>query len=85
MKYMAEVFRNRPVTFKAQPAETGAEWELHNNLGSVRWLPPEITFSDQFFIHWNGSPIKLEHKPGSNQGAIWLRIQRIKLPLLVTQ
>jgi cyclase len=76
---MAEVFRNRPVTFKAQPAETGAEWELHNSLGSVRWLPPEITFTDRFFIHWNGSPVVLEHKPGPNHGAVWLRMPEEKL------
>jgi cyclase len=79
---MAEVFRNRPVTFKAQPAETGAEWELQINLGSVRWLPPEITFTDQFFIHWNGSPVVLEHKPGPNQGAIWLNMPEEKIAFI---
>jgi glyoxylase-like metal-dependent hydrolase (beta-lactamase superfamily II) len=76
---MAEVFRNRPLTFKAQPAETGAEWELYNNLGSVRWLPPEITFSDSFCIHCNDSPILLEHKPGPNYGAIWLLMPEEKV------
>jgi len=76
---MADVFRNRPVTFKAQPAETGAEWEMYNNLGSVRWLPPEIIFTDTFYIHWDGSPVVLEHKPGPNQGAIWLRLPEEKL------
>jgi cyclase len=79
---MAEVFRNRPLTFKAQPAETGAEWELHNNLGSVRWLPPEITFTDQFSIYWNGNPVVLEHKPGPNLGAIWLRMPEEKLAFI---
>jgi glyoxylase-like metal-dependent hydrolase (beta-lactamase superfamily II) len=79
---MAEVFRNRPVTFKAQPAETGAEWELHNNLGSVRWLPPEITFTDKFFIHWGGSPVVLEHKPGPNPGAIWLSMPEEKIAFI---
>jgi glyoxylase-like metal-dependent hydrolase (beta-lactamase superfamily II) len=79
---MAEVYRNRPVTFKAQPAETGAEWELQNNLGSVRWLPPEITFTDRFFLHWNGSPIVLEHKPGPNPGAIWLRMPEEKVAFI---
>jgi len=32
---MAHVFRNRPVTFKAQGNETGAEWEQYNGLGSI--------------------------------------------------
>ena len=53
---MAGVFRNRPVTFKAQGSETGAEWELYNGLGSIRWAPPEITFTDQMVIHWDNNP-----------------------------
>ena len=68
---MAEVFRNRPVTFKTQGAETGAEWELYNGLGSIRWLPPEITFSENMVIHWDESPLRLEQRPGPAAGAIW--------------
>jgi glyoxylase-like metal-dependent hydrolase (beta-lactamase superfamily II) len=68
---MATVFRNRPVTFKTQGAETGAEWELYNGLGSIRWLPPEITFSDEMVIHWDDSPLVLEHRPGPAVEAIW--------------
>lgn len=68
---MASVFRNRPVTFKAQGNETGAEWESYNGLGSIRWAPPEITFSDQMSIHWEADPLILEHHPGPATGAIW--------------
>lgn len=68
---LLQVYRNRPMTFKTTSAETGAEWELHNNLGSVRWAPPEITFSDQMQIHWDSSPLVLEHHPGPATGAIW--------------
>lgn len=68
---MAEIFRNRPVTFKTSGAETGSEWELHNNLGSIRWVPPEITFTDKLTIHWSESPLILEHHPGPSIGAIW--------------
>lgn len=68
---MAEVYRNRPVTFKTQGSETGAEWELHNGLGSIRWVPPEITFTDRLLIHWDGSPLSLESHPGPSTGAIW--------------
>jgi glyoxylase-like metal-dependent hydrolase (beta-lactamase superfamily II) len=76
---MAEVFRNRPVTFKTQGSETGAEWELYNGLGSIRWVPPEITFSDNMVIHWDESPLVLEHRPGPAAGAIWATLpeQRI--------
>lgn len=68
---MAEVFRTRPVTFKTQGNETGAEWELFNGLGSIRWVPPEITFSDGMMIHWDESPLCLEHHLGPAAGAIW--------------
>jgi glyoxylase-like metal-dependent hydrolase (beta-lactamase superfamily II) len=68
---MAEIFRNRPVTFKTQGTETGAEWELHNGLGSIRWVPPEITFTERLLIHWDGSPLSLESHPGPATGAIW--------------
>jgi glyoxylase-like metal-dependent hydrolase (beta-lactamase superfamily II) len=68
---VAEVFRNRPVTFKTQGTETGAEWELHNGLGSTRWVAPEITFTERVQIHWNETPLILENHPGPASGAIW--------------
>ncbi len=76
---MAEVFRNRPISFKTQGNETGAEWELYNGLGSIRWVPPEITFNKQLLIHWDEYPLSLESHPGPSTGAIWavLSEQRI--------
>ncbi|MBE0698985.1 MAG: hypothetical protein IH586_18865 [Anaerolineaceae bacterium] len=68
---MAEIFRNRPTTFKTSGTETGAEWELYNGLGSIRWVPPEITFTNRLIIHWNEDPLTLEHHPGPSSGAIW--------------
>ncbi|NLG99465.1 MAG: hypothetical protein GX491_19085 [Chloroflexi bacterium] len=79
---MAEVFRNRPVTFKAQGTETGAEWELHNGLGSIRWLPPEITFTDRMLIHWDESPLLLEYRPGPAIGAIWAVLPEQKVAFI---
>ncbi|NMB90492.1 MAG: hypothetical protein GYA17_19185, partial [Chloroflexi bacterium] len=69
---MIRVFRNRPVTFKAQTSDTGADWEQHNGLGSIRWAPPEITFTDQLNVHWDsGSPLYLQNRPGPTGDAIW--------------
>ena len=68
---IAQVYRSRPLTFKAQPSDSGAEWELYENLGSVRWAPPEITFTDQLHINWDPSPLVLEHHPGCCPAAIW--------------
>jgi cyclase len=69
---VADIFRNRPVSFKVQNAETGADWELYNGLGSIRWASPDLTFSDSMTIHWDNSPISLEYHPGPASGAIWV-------------
>lgn len=76
---MAQVFRTRPLSFKAQGPETGAEWEMFDGLGSVRWAPPDITFTERLQIHWNGSPMALEYHPGPSIGAIWAVIPEHKV------
>lgn len=68
----AQAFRNRPTALKSQDVETGADWELCNGMSSIRWAPPEITFTQQMQIHWNEKPILLEHHAGSHPGAIWV-------------
>jgi glyoxylase-like metal-dependent hydrolase (beta-lactamase superfamily II) len=70
----AEVYRTRPTAFKSQAVETGADWELSNGLGSIRWAPPEINFSHHLMIHWDESPAILEHHPGPHGGAIWVTL-----------
>ncbi len=69
---VAKVFHDRPLTFKAQPAETGAAWEETNGLGSIRWSPPEITFTEKMAIHWDESPLLLEQHVGPSAGATWV-------------
>ena len=68
----AHAFRNRPSTFKAQGDETGANWESIPGLGSVRWAPPEISFTQDMILHWGENPIRLERRPGPAAGAIWV-------------
>ncbi|MBI2757441.1 MAG: hypothetical protein HYX49_02045 [Chloroflexi bacterium] len=68
----AAVFRSRTTTFKAQGAETGADWETIPGLGTVRWSPPEISFGDQMNLHWDESPVIFEHHPGPALGAMWV-------------
>lgn len=68
----ALVFRSRPAAFKAQSIESGADWERITGLGSIRWSPPELTFSGTMQIHWDGEPVILESHPGPNPGAIWV-------------
>src|SRR5512140_1043310 len=68
----AQAFRNRPNTFKAQGDETGSDWESVVGLGSIRWAPPEITFTSQMTIEWSNFPVVLEHHPGPTGGACWV-------------
>lgn len=68
----AAVFRSRPTTFKAQGEETGSDWETIPGLGTIRWAPPEIAFSNQMALHWGESPVLFEHHPGPSAGAIWV-------------
>jgi glyoxylase-like metal-dependent hydrolase (beta-lactamase superfamily II) len=68
----AEAFRNRPNTFKAQGDETGADWESVSGLGSVRWAPPEISFTSRMSIEWSNFSVVLEHHPGPTPGACWV-------------
>ncbi len=75
----AQVFRNRPTAFKSQDVETGADWELCNGLGSIRWAPPEITFTHRMAIYWDDQPVIIEHHPGSHLGAIWVEVPEEKV------
>jgi glyoxylase-like metal-dependent hydrolase (beta-lactamase superfamily II) len=70
----ANSFRTRPSIFKAQGEETGSDWESIAGLGSVRWSPPEISFLDQMALHWDDSPVILEHRAGPTNGAIWVNL-----------
>lgn len=75
----AQVFRTRPTTFKAQGTETGADWETIPGLGTVRWAPPEISFTERMEIHWGEMPVLLEHHPGPTAGAIWVILPQEKV------
>ena len=67
----ALVFRSRPTIFKGQNVEAGADWEKYSEAIGMRWVPPDITFTDTMSLNWGGPEIVLEHHPGVSQGAIW--------------
>jgi glyoxylase-like metal-dependent hydrolase (beta-lactamase superfamily II) len=75
----AAVFRSRPTTFKAQGDETGADWESIPGLGNVRWVPPELTFSQEMTLHWGDITVKVEHHPGPAVGATWVLLPEAKV------
>lgn len=75
----AQVFRNRPSTFKAQSDETGALWETLPGLTGIRWVPPEISFTHTMTLHWGETAVLLESHPGPHPGAIWVILPEEKV------
>jgi glyoxylase-like metal-dependent hydrolase (beta-lactamase superfamily II) len=75
----ALVFRNRPTIFKGQTTESGAEWEVSNDVLGTRWAIPDITFSNSLHFHWGGPEVILEHHPGPALGSIWAIIPTEKV------
>lgn len=75
----ANTFRTRPVTFKAQGEETGADWENIVGLGNVRWAPPEISFSHNMTLNWGDVTVLLENHPGPAPGALWVILPNDKI------
>jgi glyoxylase-like metal-dependent hydrolase (beta-lactamase superfamily II) len=69
----AESFVQRPTIFKAQMADSGAEWENLKGLSGIRWKPPNLVFTEQTRIHWNeAAEVLVEHHPGPEKGACWV-------------
>lgn len=75
----AQVFRNRPSVFKSHSSDSGAEWEVSNDLFGTRWATPDITFSDRLYLQWGGPEILLEYHPGPTLGSIWVLIPSAKV------
>lgn len=70
----AQVFRNRPSIFKGQTTESGAEWEVSDDVLGNRWAIPDITFSQRMSFHWGEPEVILEHHPGPSSGSIWVML-----------
>lgn len=71
---MAAVFRNRPVTYKFQSSEIGAISESMETIGSIRWAPPDATFSDNLAFTNEEIHLVLETRPGPSTGSIWVTL-----------
>lgn len=78
----AQEFQNRSATFKGQGDDTGSEWETCTDLGSSRWVIPDITFTQQLQLHWDKTGVSLEHHPGPSVGAIWVVIADAKVAFI---
>ncbi len=75
----AQVFRNRPSVFKGHSVDSGAEWEVSNDVFGTRWAVPDITFTNSLSFQWGGPEVILEHHPGPTLGSIWVLIPTAKV------
>lgn len=77
----AEIFRNRPNTFKISQDETGANWEtISGGLAGIRWVQPEIAFTKANTLQWDDETIiLLESHAGPSIGAIWVVLPEQKI------
>ncbi len=75
----AQAFRSRPSIFKGQTVETGADWENYTESVGMRWASPDITFSERLTLHWGGSEVIVEHRPGPSAGSIWVEIPEARV------
>ncbi len=75
----AQVLKDRPVSFKTQGQETGADWELVNGLGVVRWAMPDITFTHTLDLYWDTYPIRIYKAAGISVCSCWVELPAQKI------
>lgn len=76
---VADAFSQRPAIFKAQVAESGAEWETCTGLSGTRWSPPRLLYSKSATLFWGDTPLVVEHHPGPEKGSSWVVFPELKI------
>jgi glyoxylase-like metal-dependent hydrolase (beta-lactamase superfamily II) len=75
----AQAITGRNSAGKPQPSHTGSIWEALNDVNSVHWAHPEITFTNEMSVNWEDEPLLLEHHPGPSRGSIWAVLPERKI------
>jgi cyclase len=75
----AQTFRNRPSIFKGHTSESGAEWEMNEEVIGTRWIAPDITFSQSLHFHWGEPEVFIEYRPGPAMGSVWVIVPEAKV------
>jgi len=88
----ARGFDNRPSVFRGQNPDTGAEWEICEDIITTRWALPDIIFTDQLHLYWDvnnknnkissndiTNEVIFEHHPGPSAGSIWVHVPHQKV------
>ncbi|HMN13690.1 MAG TPA: hypothetical protein PKD55_15355 [Bellilinea sp.] len=76
---LMRVYDHRTQIFKPPPVESGSDWERFGNLGTMRWNPPDVTFSKSLTVHCGNFTVELEHHPGPTGCTIWAVLRQQKI------
>jgi len=69
-----ERVRMLPELFKGGLTDAGADADLAPDLAGVRFVAPQLTFTNRLTLIKGGREIHLVHRPGSAPGAIWVEL-----------
>ncbi|MCB2209425.1 hypothetical protein KQH62_00905 [bacterium] len=73
------IMENRPTAARSQEIDAGADWEPFDLPPNIRWVLPELTFSQSLSIYWGEIPLLLEHHPGAHIAGSWLKLENEKV------
>lgn len=68
----SERVRQLPELFKGGLSDAGADADLATDLVGVRFVSPQLTFTERMTLILGEHTIHLVHRPGSAPGAIWV-------------
>jgi glyoxylase-like metal-dependent hydrolase (beta-lactamase superfamily II) len=74
-----EILSNRTASIKRQDLGYDGHLDDYENQETIRWLIPDITFSDQMSIHLGESPIVISHHCGAHLAGSWVRYEPEKI------
>lgn len=76
---LINVYRNRQQFFKPPNVDSGSDWEQFGNLGTLRWNPPDITFTENLRLYCGDTYVNLEHHAGPTRCSIWAILPEQKI------
>lgn len=74
-----DIMGNRPAMARAQDMDAGAEWEPYELPATIHWAAPNMTYTNQVFLHWDETPVVISHQPGSHYAGSWVQYEASKV------
>ena len=74
-----KILQNRPTSGRGPDFDAGAECETYNYPSSIRWMSPDMTYSDSLSLYWDDEPVILSHHQGAHIAGTWLQYNAEKL------